>query len=322
MRCRAECWGLPSSPSQTRPRQAAELRGASNSIYKCVGPDTDEVIARRDFPASRSIAGVFDKGSCAEYRAPGRHHPCGHGAVGRLTRCSRARSGAALPGGSSPPTDVISLLSSRTCASRSSSRIDPCGVRSTRRSSSARSSGAFPRHGSAASSVTADRVSVLIGTPFDSADLLEEVIRKERHVLAPLSQRRQLDTNQRQPVVEIATQTAFFNGALEAGIDRGDRTDVQLEAAAIARQHRFTIAQHAMELACTRFGISGRFCRNSVPPDASNSRDPRLMRSIVRRSSLPSGRRCDTMPNSSCSRSCGVALAQSTTTKGASGRRP
>ena len=49
-----------------------------------------------------------------------------------------------------------------------------------------------------------------------------------------------------------------------------------------------------------------------MPPEASNSREPRLMRSIVRRSSLPSARRCETMPNSSCSRSCGVALAQST----------
>ena len=57
------------------------------------------------------------------------------------------------------------------------------------------------------------------------------MVRQERNVLAALAERRQLDADQRQPLVEIAAQAPFFDGALEAGIDGRDRPDVELERA-------------------------------------------------------------------------------------------
>ena len=82
-----------------------------------------------------------------------------------------------------------------------------------------------------------------------ATDLLQEMVREEWNVLAALMERRQLDPDEREAFVEIATQAAFLDDALEAGIDGRNRPDVELDARAIARENRFAITQHAMQLA-------------------------------------------------------------------------
>ena len=172
-----------------------------------------------------------------------------------------------------PPDVPISVPSSRTCASTSSSRIEPCGVSRTRRSSSARSSGrvAAPgQRGQQRQRRTGQRLDRHVAR---AADLFQEVIRQERNVLAPLPERRQLDANQREAFVEIAAEPAFLDGGLEAGIDGRDGPDVELDAAAVA-QDGFAIAKDAVQLALharrhLAAGSAGTACRRRLRPAAT-----------------------------------------------------
>ncbi len=86
-----------------------------------------------------------------------------------------------------------------------------------------------------------------------TAQLTHEVIREEQHIVASFAQRRQMNTEHREPVVEIFTELRVGHRPLEIAIGGGDEANVGLQRRGAAHALIPPFLQHAQEL-----GLRGR----------------------------------------------------------------
>jgi len=84
---------------------------------------------------------------------------------------------------------------------------------------------------------------------------LEELSAEQRDVLATLAQRRQLDREHHQPVVEILPEPALLDLGGEIAVGRADDPDVDL-LLRVAPTDGSSLLEHAQELGLQLTGIS------------------------------------------------------------------
>jgi hypothetical protein len=76
----------------------------------------------------------------------------------------------------------------------------------------------------------------------------EEVVDEERDVLAALVQRRDLDLDHAQAIVQILAEAAAGHGGLEVVVGRRDQTDVDADRLVAADALEFLFLDRAQEL--------------------------------------------------------------------------
>ena len=82
--------------------------------------------------------------------------------------------------------------------------------------------------------------------------LRDEVIDEHRDVLAPLAQRRNVDRDDVQPVVEILLEPAVGDHLPQVAVGRGDHPHVDLLRALGAERLELALLQHAQQLRLQR----------------------------------------------------------------------
>ena len=98
--------------------------------------------------------------------------------------------------------------------------------------------------------------------------LLQEVLHEERDVVATFAQRRQLDRNHVQPVVEILAKRSFGHHLREIRVRRGDDADVDLDRVRVADAFELALLKHAQQLGSAAPGSSSRLRRGRACPCA------------------------------------------------------
>ena len=69
-------------------------------------------------------------------------------------------------------------------------------------------------------------------------ELVEEVLRQQRNILGPLAERRELDREDAEPVVQVFAERLLADGLLEVAVGGGDDPDVDLSGATCRRPGR------------------------------------------------------------------------------------
>ena len=80
------------------------------------------------------------------------------------------------------------------------------------------------------------------------AVLLEEVLHQQRDVVAALAQRRQVDADDVQPIVEVLAEPALFHLLLQVDVGRGDDAHVDLDRLHAAEAHELALLHDAQQL--------------------------------------------------------------------------
>ena len=136
---------------------------------------------------------------------------------------------------------------------------------------------ALPLHGRAVSTWITDRLKPLAEMPCACKSAGASGLPAAGYPPAP-PQRRHIDAHLGNLLEQVAAQAAVRDGAVDAGVERGDRLDVEFDHSAFAIHHDgFAIAQDTGERAWTRAGASTRLRSSSVPPHARYSAPARLI---------------------------------------------
>jgi hypothetical protein len=106
----------------------------------------------------------------------------------------------------------------------------------------------LPGHGYCSRICIASASTGLDGLVVDAVELVEEPLDEERHVLAAVPQRRQLDREDVQPVVEILAQLARAHRVPRVLVGRGDDADVHRLFLASAEPAEAPLLEHAQQL--------------------------------------------------------------------------
>ena len=80
------------------------------------------------------------------------------------------------------------------------------------------------------------------------AELFEEVLDQQRNVFAPVAQRRQIDVDDVEPVVEILAEFLFFHHLAQVGIGGRQNPHVHLHHFVRAERREFLLLNHAQQL--------------------------------------------------------------------------
>ena len=103
--------------------------------------------------------------------------------------------------------------------------------------------------------------------------------REHLEVVDAIAQRRQLDRQHREPVVEVGAEAAHRDHLAQVHARRGDHAHVHLGHAVGAQRLDFLLLQHAQQLRLHAMGMSPTSSRKSVPPLASTNLPSRPRRS-------------------------------------------
>ena len=93
------------------------------------------------------------------------------------------------------------------------------------------------------------------------AELRQEVLHQQRDVVLALSQRRHMDGDHVQAVVQVLAETPGVDLFLQVPVGRGDHPAVDLDRRAAADPLELLVLEHAQQLALGRQGS----CRRSRP---------------------------------------------------------
>jgi nitroreductase len=97
-------------------------------------------------------------------------------------------------------------------------------------------------------------------------ELVEKVLRQERDVLRPITERRDLDREDTQPVVQVLTERLFADGLLHVTVGGGDDTDVDLPRARADDPIELVLPQDAEELGLAVGGELADLAKEDRPP--------------------------------------------------------
>ena len=81
---------------------------------------------------------------------------------------------------------------------------------------------------------------------------LQEMIHQQRHVLEPLTQRRDLHRNHRQPIIKIFAEGAVADFRLQRFVGRADDAHVDRHTLVVAHPAHFALLQHAEQFRLER----------------------------------------------------------------------
>ena len=144
------------------------------------------------------------------------------------------------------------------------------------------------------------------------AELAHEVIGEEQDVFAPLAQRRQMNPEHRDTIVQVFAKPAVGDRTLEVAVGGGNETDVGLERRRAADPLVLPFLQHAKEL-----GLHGRRQLADLVEE-QRAAGRQLEAPALRRSAPVKAPR--SWPNSSDSTSVSGSAAQLSATNGPSAR--
>src|SRR6185436_11049433 len=76
----------------------------------------------------------------------------------------------------------------------------------------------------------------------------EEVLREQRHIVTPLPQRREVDADDVQAIVEVLAEAAVLHLLLQIDVGGGNDADVDLDRLHAAEAHELTLLHDAQQL--------------------------------------------------------------------------
>lgn len=108
-----------------------------------------------------------------------------------------------------------------------------------------------------------------------SGEPFEEIAGKQRNVLSPVAQRRNLQAQHIEPEIKIAAKSALRHGLLEIAIGRRQNPHVDRNALGASHGTNLSLLYGPQQLGLKVYGSSPTSSRNTVPPSAIASKPSR-----------------------------------------------